>query len=284
MHGAAAQVETELCRFRLPVCRRTILLRHPAGAEDFIMLETARTPCGDAKLALVLANRLAATAEGDELDWSSVSVTDLDAFVLRLRQATLGDRIWTDMACPAAVCGKRIDIEFGIEQFLAHNLPDGAGLPDSRGPNEHGWFTLPMAVDNDLPLEINSINYRLPTVQDQIAMGDCSDPGKEMAARCIRPANLPAELMECVEAAMEARAPSLSTEIQGSCPECGTAVTMYFDSRWFCFRELRDRAASIYQDVDFLAKRYHWSEAEILALPRMRRSAYVELARQAEGP
>ena len=55
---------------------------------------------------------------------------------------------------------------------------------------------------------------------------------------------------------------------------------MLFDARWFCLRDLRQKAAFIYQDVDLLARRYHWSEAEILALPRARRAAYVDLARQ----
>ncbi len=54
-------------------------------------------------------------------------------------------------------------------------------------------------------------------------------------------------------------------------------MTLYFDARWFCLRELRQRATFIYQDVDILARRYHWSETEILALPAdrgVRRSGF----------
>ncbi len=82
---------------------------------------------------------------------------------------------------------------------------------------------------------------------------------------------------------MEAMAPSLSGDLQGVCPECGASVTVHFEARWFCLRELRDRAAFLYQDVDLLARRYHWSEAEILSMPQGRRAAYAELARHGTG-
>jgi len=79
---------------------------------------------------------------------------------------------------------------------------------------------------------------------------------------------------------METMAPSLSGDLQGTCPECGVEVVVYFDTRQFCLRELRDRAAFIYQDIDLLARRYHWSETDILTMPHVRRTNYAELARQ----
>ncbi|HZK82003.1 MAG TPA: hypothetical protein VFC46_13070, partial [Humisphaera sp.] len=79
---------------------------------------------------------------------------------------------------------------------------------------------------------------------------------------------------------MEAMAPSLSHDLQGVCPECGAEVTVYFDARKYCLRELRDRAAFVYQDIDVLARRYHWAESDILAMPRKRRMNYAEFARQ----
>jgi hypothetical protein len=82
---------------------------------------------------------------------------------------------------------------------------------------------------------------------------------------------------------MEAMAPSLSSDLEGVCPECGASVSLYFDARWFCLRELRDRARFLYQDVDLLARRYHWTESEILSMPRTRRTSYAELARHGTG-
>ena len=86
-----------------------------------------------------------------------------------------------------------------------------------------------------------------------------------------------------VEAAMEALAPSLLSELEGRCPECGASVACDFDPLQYTLRELRDQAAFVYQDVLAIAGHTHWSEAEILALPAVRRARYAELA-QARGP
>jgi hypothetical protein len=277
-------VDTELGRFRLPVSGRVVALRQPSGAEDLLLLEAARTPGGDAALALALASRLARSVESDPVDWSKLSVTDLDALVLRLRQALIGDRVRADIACPAPGCGRQIDIDFGIEEFLTHHTPQADGSTDGswtlEAGDEPGWFCLAGAADDP---ELLRISFRLPTATDQL--GVTGQPGAEnkLARECIRPADVPARLLRRVESAMEALAPSLSSDLQGLCPECGNTVIVRFDARRFCLGELRNRAAFVYQDVDVLARRYHWSETAILALPHLRRAAYAELARQVGG-
>ena len=78
---------------------------------------------------------------------------------------------------------------------------------------------------------------------------------------------------------MEVLAPSLAHDLQGQCPECGAVVEVYFDPLQFSLCELRQEAAFLYEDVTLLARCYHWSEADILTLPRQRRLRYAELAR-----
>ena len=82
---------------------------------------------------------------------------------------------------------------------------------------------------------------------------------------------------------MTAMAPPLSSDLEGACPDCGTPITVAFEPRPYCLRELRDRARFLYADVDLLASRYHWAEDSILALPNRRRQAYVELALSGTG-
>ena len=79
---------------------------------------------------------------------------------------------------------------------------------------------------------------------------------------------------------METLAPSLSQKLQGECPECGAGAALYFDAQQFVLLELRDQAVFLYDDVHLLAREYHWSQAEILALPRSRRTRYAEMVRQ----
>ncbi len=273
MHSPPEE-ETEASRFVMPVSGQVVVLRAPCGTEDLLLLETARTPAGDASLALALARRLAHTTGGKPLDWNSLPVTDLDAVVLRLRQLLIGDRIRAAVTCTAADCGQRFDIAFGIEDFLAHHRSMPAEWP-TETDEEPGWFR---------PLEsAEPVRFRLPTVADQLAVLGRADAYDELTRRCVRPADVAAPLLQRVEEAMESLAPSLSGDLRGVCPECGGEVVVEFDARWYCLRELRDRAAFLYKDIDLLARRYHWTERDILALPHSRRAAYAELARRVEG-
>ena len=48
-------------------------------------------------------------------------------------------------------------------------------------------------------------------------------------------------------------------------------------------RELRVAARRILREVDSIARVYHWSEGEILALPRERRQYYLSRIDRARG-
>jgi hypothetical protein len=254
---------------RLPVSRRDVRLRPPAGAEDLLLLEA---PACDTALALELAACLARPADGADFDWGLLAVTDLDALLLRLRQLVFGDRIRAEVVCTAEGCGRRFDVSFQVGQYLDHHRPGAP--PGAARANEAGWFRLA-----DAPVQ-----FRLPTAADQVAVARAADPEAELIRRCIEPSDPPGPLLDRVQEAMEALAPSLSHDLQGRCPECEVTVEIAFDAQRFSLRELREQAAFIYEDVALLARSYHWSEAEILAMPRQRRLRYAELARQERSP
>jgi hypothetical protein len=261
--------------FRLPVCGRLVALRSACGAEDLILLTADG---GETRLALELATRLTRHMEGLPLDWGRMCATDLDAFVLHLRRMRIGDAVRSDVECATSDCRQRIDISFTISEFLAHHSPASPGSA-GRGwtlkpADESGWYGLSRKSGP------TSIEFRLPTPDDQLAVAGRPDAEGEMARRCLRPAGAPARLRRRAEAVMEKIAPSLSNDLIGACPACGMTMAVYFDARGYCVRELRNHAAFIYEDIDLLARRYHWPEQEILSLPTARRSAYAELARR----
>jgi hypothetical protein len=270
---------------RLPVSGLVIDIRHPTGREDTLLLEATSN---DPRLALVLGECLGRGADGTLVDWRSLSVTDLDVFILRLRQHLIGDRIRADVKCHAPNCGKRIDVDFSIDAYLDHHLPNSQlrlrGWSVNPAGDEPGWFCLaPRPSGRHDPALAGQVRFRLPTVGDLHALRRLPDADEELARACIRPAELPARMRRVVEVAMEAMAPSLSGDLEGRCPECGARVPIYFDARQYCLQELRDRASFVYEDIDLLAQRYHWSEEAILAMPQSRRASYAELARQSRG-
>jgi hypothetical protein len=250
--------------FRLPVSGTEIILRQPTGAEDMLLMESG---ADDSRLAIALIVRMAEASDGHSIRWEDLPICDLDAVMLRIRQLIFGDLVRADIACTAPGCGKRIDIAFSVNQYLEHHWPRRAR--NAERATDDGWIRL----------RSDAISFRLPTGADQLAISSNPDPRRELIRRCIRPAEVAAAAVRRVERAMEAMAPSLAHELSGTCPECGAPFAVYFDPRCFTLAELRGQAAFFYEDAYLLAEQYHWSEAEILALPRDRRLRYTEMVR-----
>jgi hypothetical protein len=262
--------------FVLPVSGLAVSLLAPTGAEEVLLAERR---VEDAALALALAQRLGRADA--QVDWSGLSITDVDVLIARLRIAMVGDRVIGEAACVSAACGEKVDLSFRLSDWLDHHRPrrgptkgrDWRAEPAADAP---GWHVLTVRGDE-------AARFRVPTLADQIAVQDAADPAAALAERVTAPAPLPARLRARAEAAMEMLAPALAGPMQGQCPHCGAALTALFHPRQYCLRELRDRARFVYDDIDVLAERYHWSEQAILRLPAARRSQYVERARQARA-
>jgi hypothetical protein len=247
---------------RLPVAALDVFVQLPTGADDILILE-AGPP--DFSTALDLLSRLVHRVDGEPIDWSTLAITDVDVLLLRLRQRLLGDALSADVVCAAATCKARVDIEFSIDRYIEHHRPRAqAGLSPAAEP---GWFRL---ADGDE-------EFRVPRATDELAIVHEPRPAAALMLRCIRPNPVAAPARRRIEAAMEAMAPSLFSELRGTCPECGALVTSNFDPLQYTLLELRDQAEFVYQDVCTIAGFTHWSEAEILALPTARRARYAEL-------
>lgn len=270
-----SEVSSEEHIVQLPVSRRMVALKNARGAEDLLLL-TAHG--GETRLALELAVRLTRDLEGTPLDWGQMCASDLDAFMLRLRQIRIGDVVRSDVECSTPDCRQRVDISFAIGEYLNYYRPAGLRSAERRwtlkAADDSGWYSLSPKSGSA------SIQFRLPTPNDQLAVAGRSDAEAELARRCLRPVGVPAWLKRRAEIVMEALAPSLSNDLTGTCPTCAGRVAAYFDARGYCLRELRNRAAFLFEDIDLLARRYHWPEQDILSLPSARRAAYVELARR----
>jgi hypothetical protein len=223
------------------------------------------------ELALALIARLVWPVDGTVLDSRALSVTDLEALLLKIRQMVLGDLIRADVVCTGAACGKRVDVSFRIGEYLAHHKPrTPRGV---EAPDENGWFRLPN----------EHVKFRLPNATDQAIVAARPRPDTELVRRCVQPEEISGRLRKRVEDAMAALAPSLSQQIMGRCPECHTTLNLYFDVQDYVLRELRAQAAFVYEDVHLLALNYKWSEGSILALPRSRRLQYAATLRQEGG-
>jgi len=87
------------------------------------------------------------------------------------------------------------------------------------------------------------------------------------------------DLLQVVDEALEAVAPGIVTRIQANCPECSASNEVELDP----YRVLSLNSDTLLREVHQLASHYHWSEAEILGLPRTRRLRYLELIDRSRG-
>jgi hypothetical protein len=78
-----------------------------------------------------------------------------------------------------------------------------------------------------------------------------------------------------IERQIETVAPAVELTMAGNCPECGQAFAIPFDLTGFFWSELRTSRDLLLREVHFLAFHYHWSEREIMAMPRDQRRSYI---------
>lgn len=247
----------------LPVSGREVALRAPKGADDLFIQEAHGPP---ARVALSLLGRLARSVDGTDFDSAALTVTDFEVLLLHLHSTIFGSWVECWIACPHPGCGARLEIRFGIGDYLADIRPRllRGVEPDPQRPL---WFRQ------------DGHRFRLPTIGDQVAVLGKPHADRLLAERCIGPLGAAKAKRSQIERAMAAMAPEVSRPLEGKCPECGAAVQALLHVPSFVLTEMRRATTGIYEEVHRIANGYHWSEAQILALPRLRRQRYAERIR-----
>jgi hypothetical protein len=93
-----------------------------------------------------------------------------------------------------------------------------------------------------------------------------------------------AALLQTLDEAFEAHDPLATLHLQTSCPACAHDNAIACDLEPLLIDGFARAQASMLDDVLQLASALHWSEADILALPRWRRAHYLrQLTRQLEA-
>ena len=250
---------------QLPVSGLEVSVRLPTGEDDMALLEF---PGNETETAMALISRLASARSGEPIDWGGLTVPDMEALLLRIRQAALGDRIQCDLRCGNRACGAEVEMSFSIDAYLDHYRPS---VPTFVEPGEQdGWFQL----------KGERVQFRPPRARDQARVSGRDAGWLELRRSCVQPETAPAKVMRRVEGALDKIAPILSRPLDAECSECGVKMPVYFDVVSFLLAELRGQAAYIFEDVQALAVHFHWQEASILAMPSRRRARYVELTSQ----
>jgi len=195
-----------------------------------------------------------------------------DGLLLKLRAQLFGAQMQTVAWCPQ--CQAMVEAAF-----------DCADLLVVQDTNE----TIPL-IELASDDRSSVVRFRLPDSTDLLVLEGCNDAlqAREMLLeRCIveietRPAGsgqgtqLSVELHAQIARAMAAADPQADLQLAFTCPNCAHRWEPVFDIAHFLWQELHAWALRTLRDVDLLARVYHWSEADILALSPRRRQAYLE--------
>jgi hypothetical protein len=237
----------------------------PADVIDVWETGRGRHPV-DRALALLAAT--APAVARDEL--AALSVGRRDAELLRLRQATYGDRLEVQSTCPA--CGERIELQLRCADLLATQ-------PAAEATGEHG-----------IEVAGYQLTYRMPDSFDLAAIAALEDVAAArqlLLSRCvvdvrgpsgeIAVADLPERATTAVAEAMAALDPQAEILLDLTCPQCAHGWQRRLDIALVLWAEVTAQARRVLLEVDQLARAYGWSEDEILHLSPARRATYLEL-------
>jgi hypothetical protein len=164
--------------------------------------------------------------------------------------------------CMARDCGASMQIDLDFPAFVAQPERDPvvwsadgatvvARLP--RGIDQRRWRDTKADTGTLATSLIESIDGRSPD------RGWC----------------VPPEWIDGLDAVLAERDPLTVLELDAVCPDCGEINKVEFDLEQRILRLLAEEQRRLIDDVHTLAAMYHWSEADICALPPWRRRAYL---------
>ncbi len=209
---------------------------------------------------------------------AALTVGRRDRTLLRLRQATFGDRIEALTRCPA--CGEPLEIELACSALL-----DGeTGTEDSPAHElrfTHDGFEVTFRLPDSRDLAVIAVQSNVEaarqTLLDRCVLHVLGPAGIEVA-------DLPTDLGSTIADAMAAADPCADIRLDLSCPECAHAWETALDPASLLWSEVDRLARRSLLEVDRLARAYSWTEREIFALSPARRATYLELTSEARPP
>ena len=178
------------------------------------------------------------------------------------------DRGWFQAQC--RTCGK--DFDLPVKLASAPRKPAEAGFPVIEVETSLGRRAFE-APNGDHEETLSTNRAEPEPVRQLVALCGLDDSAKEDAAA------FSGEDLERIETAFEAACPDIADAVLSRCPACETEIEAQIDPLKFAF----PRAEKLLREVHAIAVVYHWSEADILALPAARRVAYAGLIATASG-
>jgi hypothetical protein len=209
-------------------------------------------------------------------------VADRQYLLLKLRELTFGNLVRATILCPWPKCGASVDIDFSLS-----DIPIREAI--NKGSDYRMQLSGEAAFTDIDGKPAREIRFRLPRGDDQEAISLLFTENEAKALSCLFQRCIVA-MGSCEypsEELVERLSPLARMEIErkmARCTECSRQFDAPFDLQDFFFGELKISRDLLYREVHYLAYHYHWSEREIMEMPREKRRTYLDiLADEIEG-
>ena len=217
--------------------------------------------CSPARHGLLLLELALPDASPEQQ--AQISIGRRDSCLIDLRERLFGGAV--EAVTPCGRCGEAIAIEFELETIRAPHAAPGTVVA--------------------IRAEGRSLRFRLPDSTDLIAIEqerDFDAAERRLLGRCLVPgrpgdAERAQAASDRISRALGEADPQAEVMLDIACPACGEGQAAPFDIVTHLWSEIADWVMGLFEDVDVLAARYGWSEADIFAMGPARRRAYLDL-------
>ncbi len=229
-----------------------VYLRSLNGADEMAVENT-----GTKNLLSLLESLMQPTATGNKVQATQIVTADRDRLLALLYISMYGTKVASTVTCMA--CSEKFDLDFSLDELLMHYQPAAA--------SDNGRYQLEPGI-----------SFRLPNGEDEIYINEFAGPEAErqLLERCLLEGNAETD-NEKVQLKMAELAPVLSMHMQAICPECSNSQQVMFDMQSFFLTKLKQERPGLIREIHNIASQYHWSQQEILNLPRNLRKQYAAL-------
>ncbi len=205
----------------------------------------------------------------DETLMRTLSSGDRQFLVLRLDALIDRSPRWITALCSG--CDEQI--QFQIVPGTLPMKPAGEGYPE-----------------RDLNLSIGQVSVRVPNGGDEEFISTHAAGNRtalhELLSQLLTSHGMPVDAtrltdedLECLDQVLDEMSPQAGLTAGIECPHCGLGQEAAIDPYAWIVRE----TGALDQDIHTLAFHYHWSEEDILQLPRARRERYLKLIDRSLG-
>lgn len=195
-------------------------------------------------------------------------------FLMRKLAAHIDDRVfWLTVAC--SECREKLDVPVRHSELPVK--PAGEGYPETVMETSLGLLRVrvPTGADQEVLARIEDDDRALGVLIERIT----AVAGAETEGGGVDVSRLSPDELAAIEARVEAMAPEVASHLLVTCPHCLSENTVPI-TPYAC---LERPVGELFSEIHRLAFWYHWSERDILELPRTRRQLYLDLIDRTRG-